>query len=76
MANVFICYDREDRDFAEVVQAKLERAGHTTATDFDILNAGDDWQDPIDDAIRRAHALVVIMTPEARADNPRDPMNP
>lgn len=66
MANVFICYDREDRDFAEVVQAKLERARHTTAMDFDILNAGDDWQDRLDDAIRRAHALVVIMTPEAR----------
>jgi HEAT repeat protein len=66
MAHVFICYDREDRDFAEVVQAKLERAGHVTVMDFDILSAGDDWQDRLDLEIRRSQALVVIMTPEAR----------
>jgi HEAT repeat protein len=66
MAQVFICYSRKDRDFAEVVQAKLERAGHSTVMDFDILNAGDWWQNMLDDAIRSAHAVVVVLTPEAR----------
>ena len=69
MAHVFISYDREDRDFAEVVQARLERAGHTTVMDFDILSAGDDWQDRLDAEIRRSQALVVIMTPQARASD-------
>jgi HEAT repeat protein len=69
MAHVFISYDREDRDFAEVVQARLEKAGHTTVMDFDILSAGDDWQDRLDAEIRRSQALVVIMTPEARASD-------
>lgn len=69
MAHVFLSYDREDRDFAEVVQAKLERAGHETSMDLDILNAGDDWQTTLDLAIRRSDAIVVIMAPEARASD-------
>ncbi len=69
MAHVFVCYDREDRDFAEVVQAKLERAGHKTAMDLDILSAGDDWQATLDLAIRSSDAIVVIMAPEARASD-------
>jgi HEAT repeat protein len=69
MAHVFVSYDRDDRDFAEVVQAKLERAGHQTSMDFDILSAGDDWQDKLDAAIRSSDAIVVIMGPEARASD-------
>jgi HEAT repeat protein len=66
MADVFICNSREDRDFAEVVQAKLERAGHTTSMDLDLLGAGEQWQEVLDDAIRRSQAVVVVMTPAAR----------
>jgi HEAT repeat protein len=69
MASVFVCYGREDRDFAEVVQAKLEKAGHETSMDFDILSAGDDWQTKLDVAIRNSDAVVVIMTPDARASD-------
>src|SRR6266700_3531561 len=66
MAQVFISYAREDQDFAEVVQAKLERAGHRTSLDLDLLHAGDDWGDKLDLAIRGAHALVLVLTPDAR----------
>ena len=69
MAHVFVSYDRDDRDFAEVVQAKLERASHKTSLDLDILRAGDDWQDKLDSAIRGSDAVVVIMSPEARASD-------
>jgi HEAT repeat protein len=69
MAHVFVSYDRENRDFAEVVQAKLERAGHKTSMDLDLLSAGDDWQDKLDAAIRASDAVVVIMEPEARASD-------
>jgi TIR domain len=69
MAHIFVSYNRQDRDFAEVVQAKLEKAGHSTSMDFDLLSAGDDWQDKLDLAIRNSHALVVIMTPDARSSD-------
>ncbi len=65
MANVFISYDREDSDFAELVQARLEKAGHDTLMDIELLNAGDDWRNELDQAIRDSHVLVVIMTPDA-----------
>ncbi|NOZ51930.1 MAG: TIR domain-containing protein [Gammaproteobacteria bacterium] len=67
MAKVFVSYDREDSDFAELVQGRLEKAGHDTVMDADILNAGDDWRDKLDQAIKDAHVLLVIMTPEADA---------
>lgn len=67
MAKIFVSYDREDTDFSEVVQAKLQKAGHETFMDLELLNAGDDWRDKIDQALRRSQALVVIMTPEAAA---------
>jgi len=65
MAKVFISYDREDRDFAELVQARLERAGHDTLMDTEFLNVGDNWRDELDQAIRGSHVLLVIMTPDA-----------
>ncbi|HEY8212270.1 MAG TPA: HEAT repeat domain-containing protein [Myxococcaceae bacterium] len=66
MAHVFISYSRKDQDFAEVVQAKLEKAGHTVSLDVDMLSAGDDWGDKLDVAIRGAHALVLVLTAESR----------
>ena len=65
MATVFISYDREDSDFAELVKALLEKAGHDILMDTEFLNVGDDWRDELDQAIRASHVLLVIMTPEA-----------
>ena len=69
MTTVFISYDREDSDFAELVQAKLNRAGHTTFMDLEILDVGDDWRDKIDLALRASQVAIVIMTPEAAASH-------
>jgi len=69
MAKVFISYDREDSDFAELVQARLERAGHDTLMDTKFLNVGDNWRDELDQAIRGSHVLLVIMTPDAAASD-------
>ena len=69
MAKVFISYDREDSDFAELVQARLERAGHDTLMDTKFLNVGDNWHDELDQAIRGSHILLVIMTPNAAASD-------
>jgi HEAT repeat protein len=65
VANIFISYDREDAEFGEVVQAKLQRAGYTTFMDTELLHAGDNWRDKIEQALRESQALVVIMTPES-----------
>jgi len=63
--NIFVSYDREDTDFSEVVQVKLHKAGYEIFMDQEQLNAGDNWREKIDQAIRYSQALIVIMTPEA-----------
>jgi hypothetical protein len=66
MQHVFISYKNEDLDFAENVISRLEKAGFTTWADSKI-GAGEEWRTAIDIAIKNALALVVIMTPEAKA---------
>ena len=67
MGHVFISYKHEDGDFAEVLINRLEKAGFETWADNDRLHAGEDWRAEIDQAIKSAFALIVIMTPEARS---------
>jgi HEAT repeat protein len=66
MPHVFISYKHEDLDFAENVQSRLERAGIKTWMDHRI-HTGDEWRNQIDQAIKEAFAMIVIMTPEAKA---------
>jgi HEAT repeat protein len=66
MSYIFISYSRKSRDFAENVKNRLERAGLETWMDGDI-RAGKEWRLQIDEAIKNAFVMVVIMTPEAKA---------
>lgn len=66
MPYVFISYENKDIDFAENLIGRLERAGFPAWIDNEI-GAGEEWRTEIDLAIRNALALVVIMTPEAKA---------
>lgn len=66
MAQIFISFKHDDGDFAELLKGKIERAGFTAWLD-DNIQAGEEWREMIDLAIRDSAALVVIMTPEARA---------
>jgi TIR domain len=66
MKHVFISYKHEDLDFAENVQSRLERARFKTWMDSHI-QAGAEWRAQIDQALRDAFVMVVIMTPEAKA---------
>jgi hypothetical protein len=66
MQHVFISYKQEDLDFAENVINKLEKEGFTTWADNKI-GIGEEWRTMIDLAIKNAFALIVIMTPEAKA---------
>src|SRR2546421_1881350 len=65
--HVFISYQHEDGDFAQVLINKIKEAGFETWVDSDRLHAGEDWRVEIDSAIKNAIALIVIMTPEAKA---------
>ncbi|MBE0690023.1 MAG: TIR domain-containing protein [Anaerolineae bacterium] len=67
MAHVFISYEHSDSDFADALIRRLEKAGYTSWIDSDQLRLGENWRQGIDEAIRNAFVLVVIMTPDARA---------
>ena len=66
MPHVFISYMRENIDFAENVSSRLEREGFAIWADSKIA-AGEEWRTAIDTAIKNAFALIVIMTPDAKA---------
>ena len=65
--HVFVSYKHEDRDFAENLIHRVEKADFKTWADSNHLQAGEDWRAEIDQAIKNAFALIVIMTPEAKA---------
>src|SRR5438105_2399387 len=65
--HIFICYQHEDSDFAEVLINRIEKAGFNTWIDDNHLQAGEDWRTGIDQAIKDAFALIVIMSPKAKA---------
>lgn len=64
---VFVSYKHEDGDFAELLINRMKTAGFETWVDNDKLHAGDDWRIEIDQAIKNAFALILIMSPDAKA---------
>ena len=66
MPHIFISYCREDSRFAQVLHVQLQEAGLPTWRDPD-LRPGDRWGDEIDEAMQGASALLVIMSPAAKA---------
>ncbi len=64
--HVFISYSHDDLEFAENVRHELERRGFTVWID-ELTPAGDDWRQDIEDALRAAFAVVVILTPMSTA---------
>ena len=65
--HIFISYQHDDSDFAELLIQRVEKAGFVTWIDNGQLHAGDDWRATIDQAIQEAHAIIVIMSPQAKA---------
>ncbi|HSS20584.1 MAG TPA: toll/interleukin-1 receptor domain-containing protein [Pyrinomonadaceae bacterium] len=67
MSHVFISYSRNDIDFALGVKDRIEKAGLAVWLDTNAIAAGADWSDAIDEAITDAVAVVLVMSPEAKA---------
>jgi len=65
--HVFISYQHEDNDFAEALIRRVEKEGFPIWIDHDSLPPADDWREGIDKALREAFALIVIMSPTAKA---------
>jgi hypothetical protein len=66
MSHIFISYSHEDYEFAENLLHNLRGAGFTPWRDVDELRAGEVWRVEIDQAIKDALAMLVIMTPVAK----------
>src|SRR5581483_1275397 len=67
--HVFISYKHDDSDFAENLIIRVQKEGFSTWLDNESLHPGDDWREEIDQAIRDAFALIVIMSPAAEASS-------
>jgi hypothetical protein len=65
MKHIFVSYAREDKDFARQLTSRLRESGRIPWQDLHNVRGGDNWQATIDDALRNAEALVVIMSPHA-----------
>ena len=63
--HVFISYAREDQPFAREVVRHLRQSDIPAWQDVDDLRGGDRWVERIDEALAGAHALIVIMSPDA-----------
>jgi CheY-like chemotaxis protein len=64
---VFISYDHVDAEFAENLMHRIKDSGFDSWVDSEDLRAGEEWQVSIDQAIKNAFALIVIMSPDAQA---------
>jgi HEAT repeat protein len=66
MRHVFISYCHDDADFAQILKEQINNAGFVTWKDLD-LRAGDNWRSEIDDAIKAALAVILVISPPATA---------
>jgi HEAT repeat protein len=67
MTHFFISYSRLDAEFGENLIHRLRAQGFDTWVDTEMLLAGHDWRTAIDDALRTSAAVIVVMTPAAKA---------
>ena len=67
MAHVFISYSRKDRDFAQELIEQLRTSKLLHWIDSEELRGGDNWEQKIDDAIREAFAVLLVMSPDAKS---------
>jgi hypothetical protein len=65
MADVFISYGSEDRDFARIVSYVLERYGYSVWWDRRLLG-GQNFLDKIEQELKRARCVLVLLTEAAK----------
>jgi len=65
MKHIFVSYAHEDMVFARQLRSRLRESGRIPWQDLRNLRGGDHWQVKIDEALKKAEALVVVMSPQA-----------
>ena len=63
--HIFISYKHSDAIFARLLTLELRNAGFEFWWD-DHLKLGENWSEAIDDKIRDAFAVILLMSPEAK----------
>jgi hypothetical protein len=63
--HIFVSYAREDRRFVQRLTRSLRESGRIPWQDLRDLRGGDPWQVTIDEALRKAEALIVVISPKA-----------
>jgi CheY-like chemotaxis protein len=59
--SVFISYSSEISDFADLVRIQLENAGIQVWKDEEEIEAGKEWREEIDKALRNCYIVVVLL---------------
>src|SRR5260221_4547630 len=59
-----ISYAHEDKQFVEELKQNLQNDGFDIWTDHDI-ESGTTWEPAIDDAIRNAPGIIVVLSPDS-----------
>jgi hypothetical protein len=65
-AEVFLCYSSQDKISAQNLREALTQAGISVWQDQDRIEAGAFFSIQIEQAIRRSHAVIVLVTQAAR----------
>src|SRR5689334_20891774 len=65
MAATFVSYSRYEVTFAESLARELEKRGVEPWMDFRNLIPGHPWQDQLDEAVKSAAAMLIIVSVES-----------
>jgi hypothetical protein len=63
----FLSHSQDDGDFAENLKFRLDKEGFRGWIDVDILEAGVDWRQEIDDAILNSQAVILVLSPNSKS---------
>jgi hypothetical protein len=66
--DIFLAYAKPDRAWAEQFQAALQASGVDVWFDEAEIQPGDEWQQPLEFALRESKTLVLILTPDSISD--------
>ncbi len=67
MAKIFICYSRQDTEFAEKLVGDLRSRGVDLFFDQQDIMPGDEWDTTVEHALDNTPWLLVILSPDSVA---------
>ena len=70
MADVFISYSRNDRDFVHRLHDALTKSNRDTWVDWEGIYPTEEWMDKVRSAIDSAQAFVFLISPDSSPAQP------